>query len=223
MNEGQALTDPLIHRFDYLAHKTHAIIIPSCGFDSLPSDISAFLAAKTLKAALGPGASLGASRTAVRLRGGVSGGTLQTAITLLEEIPKDRLAFSRLAYSISPSACISLSRGPSSETRPKVKGAPVSGPKLLYTLPIVTPRTYGGFWLMGPHNTAIVQRTWGLLQANASAQPEHAYGPQFTYEEFLATSGPLHAVLLSLGLALGGLCLAFISPVRIARSYMRLS
>jgi short subunit dehydrogenase-like uncharacterized protein len=40
----------LVVRFDYLATKTGAIIVPSCGIDSIPSDASAFLANKALKA-----------------------------------------------------------------------------------------------------------------------------------------------------------------------------
>lgn len=37
-------------RYDYLATKTGAIIVPSCGMDSIPSDVTAFLANKALKA-----------------------------------------------------------------------------------------------------------------------------------------------------------------------------
>lgn len=36
-------------RYDYIATKTGAIIVPSCGLESIPSDLSAFLGNKTLK------------------------------------------------------------------------------------------------------------------------------------------------------------------------------
>jgi hypothetical protein len=40
----------LYFRYEYIATKTGAIIVPSCGMDSVPSDLSVFVGNKTLKA-----------------------------------------------------------------------------------------------------------------------------------------------------------------------------
>ena len=114
-------TYPFCVRYHYIATKTGAIIVPSCGFDSVPSDLSAFLGNKTLKshgmhiqlhvltylltksiAHIEGQYDVGYSTTAYKLRAGVSGGTLNTAITILEDVPRDKLRESRVDYALSP-------------------------------------------------------------------------------------------------------------------------
>ncbi|KAI0289377.1 Saccharopine dehydrogenase-domain-containing protein [Russula brevipes] len=55
----------MIKTYDYLATKTHAIIVPSCGVDSVPADASVHLASKALAHA-----PLGTSTTVVTTQGG---------------------------------------------------------------------------------------------------------------------------------------------------------
>ncbi|TDL16448.1 hypothetical protein BD410DRAFT_795386 [Rickenella mellea] len=208
----------IIEQYDYLATKTRTIIVPACGFDSVPSDIVAHLSAKTLRAALSPSSSpsvqvgVGHSASAFRLVGGISGGTLESMMCALEEVPSAALRSAREAYSISP-----------------VQGPPVRSPiRLLYTLPYLLPKTYGSILPLAPHDVATVQRTWGLLErfssssspqvASDSPQEAHAYGPEFTYEEFLSTgTGPLaalRALATSVGLVVTFLCLTYLAPAR---------
>lgn len=92
------------NRFDYLAHKNNAIIIPAAAMDSVPSDLVTFLSNKTLKAALGPEASMERSLTAYWIRGAVSGGTVQTAISFVEDVPKSVFAEALKPYSLSTCA-----------------------------------------------------------------------------------------------------------------------
>lgn len=67
---------------------------------------------------------------------------------------------------------------------------------------------------MKPANRAIVQRSWGLLEAEAAQDKTHLhYGPAFKYDEFLVTGGPLRAILLTLGMVIGFGCM-MVSPVR---------
>ena len=75
------------NRYDYLAHKNNAILIPGCGFDSVPADTLAYLANKTAKSVLGPSACIDDSISMYQLKGGVSGGTLATAFTSIEDVP----------------------------------------------------------------------------------------------------------------------------------------
>jgi short subunit dehydrogenase-like uncharacterized protein len=90
------------HRYDYAATKTHSIIIPASGLDSVPTDISAYLANKTLKAAVGPDTAIENSTSAWAVWGGFSGGTLGTAIASMEEVPKAKLKASMKDHYLSP-------------------------------------------------------------------------------------------------------------------------
>jgi short subunit dehydrogenase-like uncharacterized protein len=144
-------------RFDYFATKTGAIIVPSCGFDSIPSDAAAHLANKFLKS-IGPsknGEYLNAdtSTSAFSFRGGISGGTIDSVMTAIEKVPRDVLREARPPYAISP-----------------IVGAPLSPPpwRFLYNLSIPGRKPLvGAFFIMGPGNTAVVQRSYGLLELHA--------------------------------------------------------
>ncbi|EPQ55373.1 hypothetical protein GLOTRDRAFT_116281 [Gloeophyllum trabeum ATCC 11539] len=191
----------MIWHYDYLATKTGAVIVPACGLDSVPSDIAAFLANKTLKALAGLESTIERTDTAVEVKGTVSGGTLNTIMTVLEEVPKHELAHGTRAYALSPG----------------LTGRPNPPLRLLYTLPASSPRVYGSFFVMAPTNRQIVQRTWGLHQLAAlrggPKEKALAYGPDFTYDEFLATPSALGAVLMSAAFAVFGLAL-LLPPVR---------
>jgi len=93
------------HSYDYAATKTGSIIIPCSGFDSIPSDVSAYLANKTLKAVVGLDTAIDNSTSAWDVRGAVSGGTLGTAAASMEEVPKAKLEASMKDYSLSPGEC----------------------------------------------------------------------------------------------------------------------
>ncbi|THH17089.1 hypothetical protein EW146_g3650 [Bondarzewia mesenterica] len=194
----------VIFRFEYLASKTGAIIIPSCGFDSIPSDAAVFLANKTLKTVVGPDTEIEDSVMGVKMKGGVAGGTLATMMTMIEEVPKNRLALAHRQYSLSP-----------------VLGHSAPHRHLLYKLPYSFPPVYGGIFVLAPGNRAVVQRTWGLQQyqfltAAKTAVPNKmlTYGPRFKYTEFMVQPNAFLAVLSSLAIAIGMFCLAVIQPLR---------
>lgn len=69
-------------KYDAKAKKTGALIVHACGFDSVPSDLGAFLAAKTMRSRHG----MACDRIRAVLldsKGGVSGGTLHSALYIL--------------------------------------------------------------------------------------------------------------------------------------------
>lgn len=205
----------IIIEYDYAATKTGAIIIPGSGFDSIPSDVSAYLANKTLKAVVGPDTTIENSTSAWDIRSGASGGTLHTAIAALEEVPRAKLIASKKDYVLSP-----------------VEGLPSPRPRLLYTLPLSSPRVRGSFFAMVGANRSIVQRTWGLheldarrpvIKASTSAndQPDAraerkrlAYGRQFKYDEFIVMQNVPAAILFTIAFTIGLASLAFIPPLR---------
>jgi short subunit dehydrogenase-like uncharacterized protein len=142
-------------RLDYFATKTGAIIVPSCGFDSVPSDAAAYIANKTLKS-IGPSANgeyldLDTSISAFSFRGGVSGGTIASFMSSIEAVPDH----------------VRLDAGRPYVTSPFIGGPPFPM-QFFYTLPISGMKPLiGAFFIMGPGNTTVVQRSYGLLELHA--------------------------------------------------------
>jgi len=197
-------------RYDYLATKTHAIIIPSCGVDSVPADISVHLASKTLGYA-----PLGPSTTATTMYGGVPGGTIASFLASCEDVPRNHLAITMTDWSLSP-----------------VPGAPSPLPRLVYNFGGIGVGSIPPFGLV---NRALVQRTAGLLElarretrrgrggaavgaSTSEARGEEGpacYGPAFTYTEFMPTGGVVSAFLFSAGMITTFATLMYIAPVRV--------
>jgi short subunit dehydrogenase-like uncharacterized protein len=71
--------------------------------DSVPSELSVFLANKALKELGGPDAEMGESTTAFKMRGGISGGTLASAIAAFESVPREKLRAASMSYALSAS------------------------------------------------------------------------------------------------------------------------
>lgn len=91
-------------RYDYVAAKAGVVLVPSCGFDSVPADLTVFLSNKTLKAAAGLDASLGDSLTVYRVNGGLSGGTMASALAIAENIPLEKIGEANADYAFCPGA-----------------------------------------------------------------------------------------------------------------------
>ncbi|KAF9462382.1 Saccharopine dehydrogenase-domain-containing protein [Collybia nuda] len=199
----------IIDQFDYLATKTGAIIVPSCGMDSIPSDVTAFLANKALKA-YGE-LELRASTTAFKVRGGISGGTLGTMMSSIEEVPKEKLRVASMEYALSP-----------------VKGLNRTPFNFSYSLDVPGAKTLvGAFFFMKPTNKALVQRTFGLLELEAlkasgstnsrssvTTARRERYGPNFSYDEFIVMPSRLAAIMFSAAFAIGFGMLTFVRPFR---------
>ena len=76
----------------------------SCGFDSVPSDLGAFLAVKHLREKVGEDVKVGKVRASFKAMDTVSGGTFASALDLLD-MPRAVLSeLSSNAYILSPRA-----------------------------------------------------------------------------------------------------------------------
>jgi len=197
----------IIEKYHYAATKTGAIIVPSCGLDSIPADLSAFLGNKTLK--LYGQFDVGLSTTAYKMRGYISGGTWSTAITILEDVPKEKRQDSRVDYALSPVI---------GGTRPQFR--------LFYDLHIPGERpTLGSFFFMQPTNRSLVQRTFGLLELQAleennrshsstSLAQKERYGPTFAYDEFFVMRSKTSSFFLTVSFVIGLALMAYVAPFR---------
>lgn len=175
--------------FDAAARATGARIVNSCGFDSIPSDLGVYETYLTSKA-LGDGG-LGQTRLIVTgMRGGFSGGTIDSLRNQMAEMERDP-SLRRLVgdpYALSPDRAAE----PSGQAAAADRDAFGIGRDS--TLGVWT-----GPFIMASYNTRIVRRSNALL--------DHAYGPDFHYQEFMGFgSSPLGPVMAAGMVAgLGGL------------------
>lgn len=141
-------------------------IVPLCGFDSVPSDLSAFLAHTTLMQRHGEAAYR--VKAAFRLRGGFNGGTLASMFQLFDSGEARMLSD---PFLLNP---------------PGMR--PYNGPQ--HADPSSPQRDDSlGYWLapyfMGPVNSRVVRRSAALL----------GYSPDFAYREYLQTGAGLGGAL----------------------------
>jgi len=158
-----------------------ARIVHTCGFDSIPSDLGVWFTQQRAIEALGEPCDRIAMRVAA-MKGGVSGGTVDSMFTMVEQAAKDKDLRKLLAdpYALAP---VDMRSGPHQPDATRPVRDEVSGEWLA---PFV----------MAGVNTRVVHRTNALL-----GRP---WGPEFRYAETMAMgSGPLGAT--KAGAVVGGL------------------
>jgi len=148
-------------------------IVPNCGFDSVPSDIGALIAARCANE---NGTGCGPVKAFFAMSGGFNGGTLAT-LMLITGDPVLNAQFQDTQLLNPPGTR-------SNDTRalrdPVV--ASFDGDIAAWVAPFV----------MGPINTRVVRRSAALF-----AEWGESYGPGFTYQEYMAFPGPFGAALAS--------------------------
>ena len=83
-----------------MAFKTNALIIPACGFDSIPPDVAVYVSNRYVKSVLGPKTSVEDSVTAYDVKGGFSGGLTHSIMSLVEGVPRETLSKSANDYAL---------------------------------------------------------------------------------------------------------------------------
>lgn len=156
----------LIDNYHEQAASTGTRIIPMCGFDSIPSDISAFLAQRAMQQR--HRTSCVSVKTAFSVKGGFNGGTLASGLNLLSQ---GEAKIAADPFILNPSG------SQPSNTQEHTD--------------VLLPRYDKDFsaWLspffMAVANTRVVRRSAALL----------GYGKNFSYQEFMSMGrGPLGAV-----------------------------
>jgi len=156
----------MLDRHHEAARNSGAIIVPSCGFDSIPSDLGVFFLQQQATARFG--APCVVIDLLVRnIKGGASGGTFASMLNAIEEAQKDRKVARILAdpYGLNPQG---EREGPDGRDQ---HGVRYHEEAAVWTAPFV----------MAAINTRIVRRSNALL--------DYRYGREFRYSEATAT-GP---------------------------------
>lgn len=172
----------LIDRYHAQAAADGTRIIPCCGFDSVPSDLGAYLVVQYLQQTLGVPCQT--VQAYFQAQGGFNGGTLASAFNLFDS---EGAALVNDPFLLNPSAT-------QTEAERDGNRDPVA-PSFASDL-----KTWVAPFFMGLVNTRIVRRSAALSEAWLSP-----YGPDFMYQEYLKFDEPLawlQATGVTAGLAL---------------------
>lgn len=178
---------------DAAAKASGAQIVHACGFDSIPSDIGTLLLHEEAKA--GGHGELGKTTFVVKsMRGGASGGTIDSMRTMVDIAKKDSSVRKVMAdpYALSPDRSAEPNLGSERDSLKPVNEARLGG----WMAPFV----------MGSVNTRVVRRS--------NALQDHAYGRNFKYRELMLTGGgPLGAAKAAgVGGGIGAAFVGFATP-----------
>lgn len=178
-----------VERAHATAVRTGARVVPSCGFDSIPSDLAVHLLHR--QATQDGAGELGDTTTLVtRLDGGLSGGTVETMRQQLATTRSDAAAaaVARDPYALSPDPT----------TEPRVPGQRDG----LDVFVDEATGTWTAPFLMSSYNTRVVRRSHALARG---PEAPSGYGGRFRYRERVATGrgtrGLARAQAVRLGLA----------------------
>ncbi|XXQ37198.1 Saccharopine dehydrogenase NADP binding domain-containing protein [Plasmodiophora brassicae] len=154
------------------------LIVPACGYDSVPSDLAVLYAAKQLHAPLKR------ARIAVSMRGSVSGGTFRTFIDTLSKASQQQDAVLSDPFALNAA------------------DDPVKAPGSSFSafesddVPVEYDAS-SGLWTgpsaMAPINTRVVRRTASLSRCRGALSD--AYAKEFEYREVQASTSRLVAML----------------------------
>ncbi len=169
----------LCDRYHEQASSDGTRIIPCCGFDSVPSDLGAYLAVLHLRRELGVPCQ--AVKAYFQMYGGFNGGTLASGFNLYDSAQVSQVSNPFLLNPTSEHSRVEIeqSRDPASPQYDADVG------------------TWVGPFFMSPVNTRVVRRSSAL-----SEQWQEPYGPGFTYQEYLKFNPPL-AWLQAMGATAG--------------------
>jgi short subunit dehydrogenase-like uncharacterized protein len=182
--ETMFIRDSIDH-YHKQAADTGARIVHSCGFDSVPSDLTVYALYKQAQAD-GAGDLLDTTLVVRRFAGGVSGGTVASMLEVMHTSSTDPEARSAMAdpYTLTTDRAGEPELGPQPDIGWR-KGVQIA-PELA--------GVWTGAFVMGAPNARIVRRSNALL--------EWAYGRRFHYAEVLSTgSSPLAPVAAAVGTA----------------------
>lgn len=171
----------LIDRHHDEAVKKGIKIVPSCGYDSIPSDIGSYFSQRSLNKKV---VSIDCYQSG---GGGISGGTIESAFSMMEYETKNKLGHTFL---LNP-------KNTYTDLQRKLSKDKFSIKKIKYF------NTWSAPFVMAPANTRVVRRSAALLDMR-----QNGYGERFVYNEFMELKKYSTALLISSSLVILGLVLS---------------
>ena len=160
-------------------------IIPSCGYDSLPSDLGVFFSSKQLRK---PIKRIESYHTG---QGGASGGTIETGFSMGDlNLGKEM----QDPFLLNPEESVTPEQRSLSSDRVKIRKNKIIN-------------AWTGRFIMATMNTRVVRRSAALLEAR-----QEAYGVDFTYQEYAFYKKYINAFLVSFATLLSMIIIG--TPIR---------
>ncbi|KAH8909735.1 hypothetical protein BR93DRAFT_965817 [Coniochaeta sp. PMI_546] len=186
----------MIKKYELTAKASGALMFPQCGIESSPPDLITWSLASAIRSRFNaPVAEVTVSLH--KLNSAPSGGTLASALGLLDNFTAKEIRASHVPFALSPV------NNPSARHPPRTLLSRLTG---LVTIPVLGLQTS---CIAAATDAAIVERTWGLLRTIPRTK-DQAYGPNFSYREYMKPRHWLHGILIHYGLSL--LFLIIITP-----------
>ena len=165
----------LIDKYHLKAEEKGVFIIPSCGYDSIPSDMGAYFCKKSLGQ---PILSIDGYHTG---SGGISGGTTETGFTMNDYKTKHKIGN---PFLLNPDDNLSKVQKNKSKDTFSIKK-------------INEIDRWSAPFVMAIANTRVVRRSASLLE-----KKQQSYGSNFVYNEYMMTKKFSSALLITVGLAI---------------------
>ena len=183
----------MIQKYDALAKKTAAIMIPQNGVESAPTDLMCWSLASHIRQTLGVGAAE-VTHSVYDISASASGGTLATVLSIFDSYSLTQFAKSGQPWSMCPVQPL---------------GGVYSKPLMERLTGIRTVSDLGTLTdsLQGPTDIPLVHRTWGLMEGGKF------YGPKFHLTAYMRARNALQGFGVHLAMTFGMLALV-LPPVR---------
>ncbi|MBF6239870.1 saccharopine dehydrogenase NADP-binding domain-containing protein [Nocardia otitidiscaviarum] len=186
-----------IDRFGDKAAETGAKIVNSCGYDSIPSDLSVYQLYR--RSVADNSGELTDTTLVAWLKGGMSGGTVDSGRAMMEAIAADPAKASIMSHPYSLSPDKSLDPDVGRQTDQALARASSIDPSL---------DGWVATFVMAAHNTKVVRRSNGLLG--------WPYGKNFRYREVMSVGSSTAAPLVAAGVA-GGIVATMAAGAMLSR------
>lgn len=190
---------PFVHRmitkYSATATSTGALMFPQIGIESAPSDLVTWTLASLIRSNFN-GAPTRDVTVSLRIKGAPSGGTLSTALTLLDNFSMREAAAAYKPFALSPVPNPNAASAGRLGLMTRLTGL-IKVPVLGLQTSSIAARTDG----------ALVERTWGLLESTPTLKGE-AYGPNFSFRQFMRAKSALGGIGIHFGLMVFGIILA---------------
>ena len=171
----------LIDKYHSEAVKKNIKIIPSCGYDSIPSDMGVYFSQRELNK---PIKKIDCYHSA---QGGVSGGTIESGFSMMEYQSKNKLGHTFLLNPINSYTEHQKQYSKDKFSIKKIKDID----------------NWSAPFVMAPANTRVVRRSSAILDENQSG-----YGHNFVYNEFMSVKKYSTALAISASLIIFGIILS---------------
>jgi len=188
----------MIDRHHAAAAKAGTRIVPGCGFDSVPSDLGAWLVARALWQQHGERCA--SVKACFSIRGGLNGGTAASMLNALDDGVQGQFDD---PFLLNPAGTAPADAASHCDPAGALRDADFG-----WLAP----------FMMGPINTRVVRRSAALL---ADSGP---YAPAFRYQEYArmgrGAAGALTATTVAVGMAAGRSALGFTPLRRLAARFL---